>query len=346
MGADRWRGDGWIVALFDVLRYVLESVYEGVGRARRAEHVGGVRRGAIMGGGSSGGGDSTQTSTVRTVPDWAIPFVTSYWTTGYALWKSDTLSVYTGDVTADQPLDETDGIAGLANRGRYGDQVISKAIAYENDAINGGYLAGTKAAFLTALASVTDKSTLSFASVNSRVGRKPYYVGDADTTFLAQTFITGTPTTYNARMSALIYADNFHKERVLQDHALSYGVEMGKHAAIDAEALRRAGLYSREYLQGTYGLDHKLFVEGQEIAVANLEIMGNCIRGLTGSQQTSDQQMSGGSKLMGVASGAITGAVGGYMAGAYLGAEYGVVGGPWGMAIGAVVGGIAGYFMS
>jgi hypothetical protein len=283
-----------------------------------------------MSGGGGGGG--TSTSTVRNVPDWAIPYVSTYFQTAYDLWKADTLTVYTGDVTADQPLDETDGIAGLAIRGRYGDQVITKAIAYENDVINDGYIAGTKAAFLAALASVTSESSLAFASVNSRVGRKPYYVGDADATLLAQTFITGTPTLYNARMSALIYADNFRKERLIQDHALAYGVEMGKHAAIDAETLRRAVLYQRQYLQGTYELSHKIFVEQQEIAVANLEIFGNAIRALTGSQQTTTQQMEG-NKLMGAVGGAVGGAMLGWM-----------VGGPVGAIAGGVIGGVIGWF--
>jgi hypothetical protein len=282
-------------------------------------------------GGSSGGGTTTQT--VRTVPDWAIPTVTAYGQTAYDLWQADTLAVYTGDVTAAQPQDEVDGIAGLANRGRYGDQVITKAIAYEDDVINGGYLPGTKAAFLAALALVTGNSTTDFASVNSRVGRKPLFVGDPDNTFLAQALVTGTPAVYNARMSALIYADNFRKERDIQDRGLSYGVEMGKHAAIDAEALRRAGLYQREYLQGTYELSHKLFVEGQEIAVANLEIFGNALRALTGSQQTTTQQMEGGSKVMGAVGGAISGAI----IGSYI-----MPG--WGTAIGAVVGGVIGWF--
>jgi hypothetical protein len=280
----------------------------------------------------SGGGGGTSTSTVRTVPDWAIPYVTAYWNQAYALWQADTLAVYTGDVTAAQPQDEVDGIDGLAVRGRYGDQVITKAIAYENDVINGGYLAGTKAAFLAALALVTGNSTSDFASVNSRIGRKPLFVGDADPTLLAQSLVAGTPALYNARMSALIYADNWRKERDIQASGLAYGVEMGKHAAIDAEALRRAGLYQREYLQGTYELSHRLFVEGQEIAVANLELMGNAIRALTGSQQTTSQTQEGGSKVMG--------AVGGVMAGAMIGSYFG----PWGTVVGGVIGGVIGWF--
>jgi hypothetical protein len=281
---------------------------------------------------SGGGGGGTSTSTVRTVPDWAIPYVTAYWNQAYALWQADTLAVYTGDVTAAQPQDEIDGIAGLAVRGRYGDQVITKAVAYEDDVINGGYLAGTKAAFLAALALVTGNSTTDFASVNSRIGRKPLFVGDPDSTLLAQALVTGTPALYNARVSALIYADNFRKERDIQDRGLAYGVEMGKHAAIDAEALRRAGLYQREYLQGSYELSHRLFVEGQEIAVANLELFGNAIRALTGSQQTTSQTQEG-NKLMSAVGGAVGGAMVGFM-----------VGGIPGAVVGGIIGGVIGWF--
>ena len=252
------------------------------------------------------------------------------------------LQVYSGPIFAAQNQDEIDGIAGLAIRGRYGDQVITKAIAYEDDVINGGYLPGTKAPFLAALASVTGNSSSSFAAFLSRIGRKPYYVGDSDSTYLAQTFVTGTSALYNARMSALIYADNFRKERVIQDHALGYGVEMGKHAAIDGETLRRAGLYQREYVQYGYTMSHKLFLEEQELAVVNLEIFGNCLRALTGSQQTTTADSPGGNKLtaavgMGMATG---------VAGWYIGASIGWVGGPAGAAVGFAVGAIAGYLLS
>ena len=242
------------------------------------------------------------------------------------------LQVYSGPIFAPQNQDELDGIAGLAVRGRYGDQVITKAIAYEDDVINSGHLAGTKAELVAALASVTGNSSSSFASFSSRIGRKPYYVGDSDSTYLAQTLTTGTAALYNARISAAIYADHFHKERDIQDHALGYGVEMGKHAAIDAETLRRAGLYQREYVQFGYTMSHKLYIEQMEIAVVNLEVFGNCLRALTGSQQTTTADYEGGNK--------ITSAVGMGMAGGVIGFY---VGGPPGAAIGFVVGAVTGY---
>jgi len=292
-----------------------------------------------MSGGGGGGG--TSTSTVKTVPDWAIPYVTAYWDQAYALWKADTLAVYTGDVTADQNQDEVDGIAGLATRGRYGDQVITKAIAYEDDVINGGFLGGVKPEFMAALALVSDNIQADYLTVYSRIGRKPYYVGDPDASILAQKLIgpyrygewvDSIGVIHSNRMSALIYADNFRKERDIQDRGLAYGVEMGKHAAIDAEALRRAGMYQREYLQGSYELAHKLFVEGQEIAVANLELMGNAIRALTGSQQTTSQTQEG-NKLMGAVGGAVGGAMVGFMFGGIPGAV-----------VGGIIGGVVGWF--
>ena len=222
------------------------------------------------------------------------------------------LSAYSGPIFAAQNQDEIDGIAGLATRGRYGDQVITKAIAYEDDVINGGHLGGTKAELVAALASVTGQSTASFASVTSRIGRKPYYVGDSDSTFLAQTLTTGIPALYNARISAAIHADHFHKERDIQDHALGYGVEMGKHAAIDAETLRRAGLYQREYVQYGYVLSHKLFIEDMEMNVVNLEVFGNCLRALTGSQQTTTQEYSGGNKMTAAVGMGMAGGVAGW----------------------------------
>jgi len=71
------------------------------------------------------------------------------------------------------------------------------------------------------------ESTSSFAIVSSRIGRKPYYVGDSDSTYLAQTSRYGYAGLYNARISAALHADHFHKERDIQDHALGYGVKWG-----------------------------------------------------------------------------------------------------------------------
>lgn len=274
------------------------------------------------------------TSTLITVPSWARGYVQSYAQIAYDLWNQPALVQYTGEITADQPQNEADGIRGLANRGAGGDAVIEKGTAFILDVIQGNRLAGD-ADFDAALALVTGNSSSDFASVSSRIGKKAYFVGDSDSTLLAQTLSAGYPAVHNARMSAAIYADNYAKERIFLDHALAYGVEMGKHPAIDAETLRKAGLANREYLQTSYVNSHKLWLEGQEMSVANLEIFGNMLRALTGSQQTTTQDQPKGNKTMG----ALGGAIGGAMIGSQI-----LPG--WGTAIGFVVGGIAGWLGS
>jgi len=271
------------------------------------------------------------TNTVVTVPSWAQNYVKLYAQRAYDLWTQPALTSYTGQIVADQPQNEADGIAALATRGAGGDAVISKATALIVDVIQGNRLAGTKQEFIDALALVTGNSTTDFGSVNSRIGKKARYVGDPDSTFLAQALAAGYPATFNARITALIYADNYAKERVFLDHALAYGVEMAKHPVIDAETLRKAGLANREYTQNSYVLNHKLFIEQQEMGVANLEIFGNMLRDLTGSQQTTTSTDAKGNKLMG--------AVGGAMTGAMIGSMFS----PIGTVIGFVVGGIAGW---
>jgi len=271
------------------------------------------------------------TNTVVTVPSWAQAYVKQYAQNAYDLWQQPALVAYSSPIVAAQPQNEADGIAALAVRGAGGDAVISKATDFLEDVIQGNYLAGTKQKFIDALALVTGNSTTDFASVSSRIGKKARYVGDPDSTFLAQNLAAGYPATFNARIGAAIYADNYAKERVFLDHALAYGVEMGKHPVIDAETLRKAGLANREYLQNSYVLNHKLFIEQQEMGVANLEIFGNMLRALTGSQQTTTSTDAKGNKLMGAVGGAITGAMVGSMFG------------PIGTGIGFVVGGLAGW---
>ena len=290
-----------------------------------------------------GGGGGTSTSTLVTVPDWAQPYVEQYAQMAYDLWQAGTLTTYAGTIIAVQNTDEVEGIDGLATRGRYGDQVITKAIAYLEKIINGELLDGTAAGFLAALGFSLDKSTDAFEDeVLPRIGRKAYYAGDpidpayaeGRTNLYAQTLAAPFPATYNARMQAAMFAENWLKERGIQQHGLGFGVEMGKHAAIDAEALRRAGLYQRDYIQSTYLLSHKLFTEQQELEIVKLEIFGNCLRALTGSQQSTSQTQEGNKMMQ---------SVGGVMAGASLG--YMVTGGnPIGALVGGAIGGIIGWF--
>jgi len=79
-----------------------------------------------------------------------------------------------------------------------------------------------------------------------------------------------------------------------------------------------------------------------ELNVVNLEVFGNCLRALTGSQQTTTQEYSGGSKMTAAVGMGMAGGVAGW----YLGAQIGAVGGPAGAVIGFAVGAALGYVLS
>ena len=226
---------------------------------------------------------------------------------------SDTISTitpYAGTIIATQNSNETTGIAALATRARNSDATIADAIAFVENIIQGGNLAGLST---TLLAKISSELSGGFNQVQALIGKKSMYVGDPDTTLLAQTLTSGTAATYYARLAAELENDNYQKERASMDNAMGYGVELAKQSAIDAELLRKAGLYMREYTQGTYEITHKLFIETQEDPIVRLEIFGNMLRALTNSMQTTTQNYNDPSSMMQVV-GIMSAAAGTYQA--------------------------------
>ena len=172
---------------------------------------------------------------------------------------------------------------------------------------NGVGLAGLPA---TLTSTMNGKSTSSFLTIQALIGKKSFYIGDPRNP-LAQDLTIDTASTYQGRLNAKLEDDNYRLERANQDAALGLGIELAKQSAINAETLRMAGLYMREYNQGTYELASKLFVEQEEFNVFKLEIFGNCLRAMTGSQQTTTSQDNQASGFM-QAVGATTAVVGLY----------------------------------
>ena len=205
------------------------------------------------------------------------------------------LDAYSGDIIATQPINEENGRSALISRSVYGNATIDAAYTFVDGMINGGKLTGLTAGLLS---KISTKEIAAFAEISALIGDKALYVGDPDTTLLAQTLVVTTPATYIARLNAQIEYDNYEEERFAMDTALGLGIDLGKQSALDAENLRKGGLYLREYYQTTYELAHKLYIEQEEINVYRLEILGNALRAITGSQQASSGNDSGPSSLM------------------------------------------------
>lgn len=285
-----------------------------------------------------GGKSSTSTTTVKNLPDYCTPYVVSY------LERSAVLSrlayaPYGGTTVAAQNADETDGIAGLALRGRNGNVTITKGIAFVLDTLQGDYLPGTDTPFQNSLSKVSTGISDSFTNeVLVLIGVSGVILGDPSGENVAQNLCSGTVSKYSNRVQAALYAKNHRVGRIDQHQGLEFGPEYASQPYRDAELLRAAGLYQREYDQSVYLDTYNKWVDAQVWRVQRLEILGNAIRALVGTQYSKTEPVYTPSKVVAVAGGAMAGAA----MGAYIGSAYPVVG----TAIGAVVGGLMGYLSS
>ena len=252
----------------------------------------------------SGGGGSNAAAEAHLIGVPVYSITKANGGSGYAT-TPNSIGAYTGTTIAPQDADELAGIAALATRGTTPNTTIADAYAYADNIIKGGKLTGLGAGFLSKISTL---ELAAFAQISALIGDKSLNVGDPDTTLLAQTLVVDTPAIYVARLAAKMENDNYQSERASQDVSLGHGIDLGKQAAIDAEALRKAGLYIREYTQSTYELAHKLYIEQEEINVYKLEILGNALRAITGSQQQStgpDNMPSSLMQAVGIASASV-----------------------------------------
>ena len=87
-------------------------------------------------------------------------------------------------------------------------------------------------------------------------------------------------------ISKNIYFDDYETARNLQENALGHGIVYGGESIRDAELLRQAGLYIREYNQGDLEDNYRRWMAEQVHAITKLEILGNAIRATVGSSVT------------------------------------------------------------
>ena len=286
--------------------------------------------------GSSKGGNST--TIVKNIPAYAESYVQSFLARAVVL-SNDAYDAYGGTTYAVQNANEVDAIALMAARGRDGNLTITKATTYVRALLDGDYLLGTHPGFVAMLDKASSKPTQFFEDdIKSKVGGSLNLMqGDGED--IAETMLANTPSRYNNRAAAFIYDKAYRYERTTQGHALSYGIELAGQGAKDAELLRIAGLYMREYNQGDLEDAFKIWYEQQVANVRQLDILGNAIRALVGTQTATTEPVYRTSPVVAMAGGALAGAA---TASMLAGAGWGAAGGPVGMAVGAVIGGVIG----
>lgn len=272
--------------------------------------------------GLCGGGSGTSTSTMRNIPEYAVPYVQSYLIRANSI-AFDTsynsyFTAYTGSTYADLTTKELNGITAMADRGRNGSAIITKGNNVISDITSGTLLPGNDAKFQAALTDSTNKPSNTFESnIRNLLGATLYLVGDLSGENIAFDLTSTMAARYNDRAAAVMYKTNYDNERRRQNSILNDALIHGVEDIKNAELLRKAGLTYRIWLQGKYEDNYRKFFEGEVLTVNRTEILGNSIRALVGTQRKTVTQFQKPSMmgsilpLVGMAAGfALTGGFG------------------------------------
>ncbi|NKE69907.1 hypothetical protein [Candidatus Manganitrophus noduliformans] len=244
------------------------------------------------------------------------------------------VSVFTNfaKIIVAQAVEEAEGIAKLNTRGRNGNTTVTKAKALVTDVIGGDYLDGSRSEFQEVLTDINQKSDDAFEDdIRSKVGGSLYLMGDPAPDNLAEELTSGTSQKYRDRLVDRAYADNYGVERRHQHDTLYPGKDYAIQDVYDAEAVRRAGIYQREYEQTKLDDAYRAQMEYTANRIRAEEVFGNALRSMVGAQQAHTTPYYKPNPA------------GSILGGALVGAQAGSVLGPWGAAGGAVIGGILGY---
>lgn len=307
--------------------------------------------------GSSSKGSST--TTVKNLPAYAEPYAKTF-LEGAEVLSNEAYTNYPDQTYANQATGEIAAIAKLVARGSGGNALIDKSIVYLEAVLDGDYLLGTYSKFTDLLSTISSKTTAEFATINNLLGGKPYVIGDLSGDNLAQEMSTTTAATVLTRNEKILYNKNYITERQLQNEGIAHTIEHGKQAIVDGEILRTAGTLQRQYDHGYYMDLYKEWYDDQIGEIKRLEILGNGIRALVGTQVTTTKPYYRPSKTAAMIGGALSFAVMGSQAGSSMatssalaggasaieGATAGSAGGWYGAAAGLVIGGIIGLLSS
>ena len=241
-------------------------------------------------GGSGGNGDNSVQSVTYTnlLPDyianvqgWAVLYLDTA-----AQLSVNTFVAYTGTMYAGQNQDELDGITAVAARGTSGSPIEASGEAYLGKVFSDALLSANPNADL-AYQRLIDEAMQTFQeevlpgirdSFAFAFGGSDHNIEEAKAAEKVMDFINQT--------GRKVYYDDYAKERKSQDKSLDHAIPYGMRGVRDAEMLRAAGVYAREWQQGEYMDAWNQWNENQILPMRNLDILGNAVRTILGTQRT------------------------------------------------------------
>ena len=239
----------------------------------------------------SGGGGSTDATIYTNLIPTYIPGMqdrTVAYMTQAMLLSINNFAPYTGTTYAAQNAYEVAGINALAIRGANGIEIEEDAEAYLQllfgglyDAVNGLARADTyfqvqvdkivQAFNEKVLPEITDSNAFSFGGSEHNV----------DQVIASEKMMDAIND-----LGEKIYYQMYRNERKIENGGLAHAIPYGQRGIRDAELLRQAGVYQREYTQQEYMDAWNKWNENNIIPVRNLDILGNAIRSILGTQRT------------------------------------------------------------
>jgi hypothetical protein len=237
--------------------------------------------------GAGGGATGTTTIQESPLPDypWMNNAVQEYLTRANLL-SVNLYAPYTGITYAPRNVNESSGITAMATRAMNHHQIITDGLALIDDELtNEMFNINPKSDDAYAkrkdvLMQIFNEETLPRidyeALIAGAFGSSGHHV--------MQSIATEKLVETLARTSDDIYMTDYDREREKRMLATGHTITYGTEDVFDAEFLRQAGLYNREYWQGFYTDQYNRWKANQINQIRNNEILGNAIRAMVGAQ--------------------------------------------------------------
>jgi hypothetical protein len=257
-----------------------------------------------------GGGSSTDSQTYTNLIPTYIPNFQD-WAVGYL---NDALSLsasnfkpYTGSTYATQNVNETNGIAALVTRGTNGDTIEIDGETYLRSLHTDGYI-GINPRLDVAFSKIVEEflQKMNEEDLPTIQTSHAFAFGGSEHNIAEAKLAERVMENINLA-SEKIYYDDFRLERKLQDSGLSHAIPYGQRTLRDAEILRQAGIYGREFLQGYYKDQWDIWNENEILPLRNLDILGNAVRSVIGTTRTTSTAYYKPSAFNDIAGSALTG---------------------------------------
>jgi hypothetical protein len=258
-----------------------------------------------MGGSSSGGESIIYTNMLPTyIP--GVQAKVEEWMAAADTLADSNFSAYTGLTYAAQDANETDGIAAVATRGRYGSTIELDGKAHLRNLYDGLKL-NVNTKIVSFYAAQIEELIQRFDEEILPAIRKSYVFAWGGSEHNVAEAIAAEKMMAKINDLAKMFYDDYVHERSLMQQGMAHATPYGLQCIRDMEMLRQAGIYTREFDQG-YKMDAwERYNEAAIIPVRNLDILGNAVRTILSTTRSQTTKYYGPPKWTQIAGAAMAG---------------------------------------